>query len=57
MANAAEAEKAMEAIVQLGDGDPESAHQQADGILFGLLRDLGYLDLLALYERVPKWYA
>lgn len=55
--NLLQAEKDMEAVLLLGDADPEVAHGQADEILCRALRLLGYRRLVALYEDVPKWYA
>ena len=37
--------------------DLEDAHVQADGILCDLLAQLGYIDVVDAYERIPKWYA
>lgn len=38
-------------------GDPELDHKRADNILCRFLRDLGYDDLVDLYEQVEKYYA
>jgi hypothetical protein len=52
-----QAEKDMEAVLLMGDGDPEVSHGEADAILCRALKLLGYRHLVDLYERVPKWYA
>jgi hypothetical protein len=38
-------------------GDPETAHQTADGVLCDLLTELGYKVVVNEYYKVPKWYA
>lgn len=38
-------------------GDTEAAHADADKVLCTLLIALGYADVVAEYEGVPKWYA
>lgn len=40
-----------------GNGDIESAHSSADEVLCRLLKELGYDDVVAEYEKVEKWYA
>jgi hypothetical protein len=37
--------------------DTECAHAEADALLCQLLQELGYLDIVEEYRRVPKWYA
>ena len=37
--------------------DTESAHVAADELLCDLLSSLWYVELVAAYRRVPKWYA
>ena len=37
--------------------DQEMAHIEADYIICKLLIDLGYEDVVKLYDKVPKWYA
>ena len=37
--------------------DKESAHGDADDILIEVLTELGYDELVRLWEIVPKWYA
>jgi hypothetical protein len=38
-------------------GDTEADHIGADGVLCQLLETLGFGDVVAEYEKVPKWYA
>jgi len=40
-----------------GKGDPESQHSLADDILCEALKYLGAEELVAEWEKVPKWYA
>jgi hypothetical protein len=37
--------------------DPEAAHSEADDVLCGLLKSLGYADVVAEWEKVERWYA
>lgn len=50
-----------EAIEQMKEcvnsGDTEVAHLDADNILCDVLTQLGYKELVDLYEKVKKWYA
>ncbi len=46
----------LEECVRIGD-DPERAHGDADAVLCLLLTELGYADVVAAWEKVPKWYA
>ncbi len=50
-----------EAIAKLkalqGRGDTEAQHGDADEVLCDLLKTLGYADVVAEWEEVPKWYA
>ncbi len=39
------------------DGDKEESHVQADDEMCALLVDLGYLNGVAWFKRMPKWYA
>jgi hypothetical protein len=51
----------MKAIARLKelqrDGDIERAHGDADKVLCELLTTLGYADVVAEWDEVPKWYA
>jgi len=38
-------------------GDTESDHAKADDVLCDLLSELGYHDVVELYDRIDKWYA
>ena len=50
-----------EAVEQMkecvNNGDFEVAHLDADNILCDVLTQLGYKELVDLYEKVHKWYA
>ena len=37
--------------------DTEVAHINADAVLCDVLTQLGYKELVDLYEKVKKWYA
>ncbi len=38
--------------------DPEQVHCRADGLLCKFLENLGYLDIVKVYDAIePKWYA
>ena len=51
-------EQYMERMKDVGNnGDLEVAHIDADGILCELLIELGYGELIELYNEVDKWYA
>ncbi len=39
------------------NSDKEADHSEADDILCDLLKRLGYGDVVAAWEKVPKWYA
>ena len=47
--------KAMDDCVE--EDDYEEAHSEADDILCAFLIDLGYVELVAKYYEVGKWYA
>jgi hypothetical protein len=40
-----------------GYGDKEFAHSYSDEVLCKLLKQLGYADVVAEWEKVDKWYA
>lgn len=53
-------EKALLALsdaLELGKGDPEIAHVNADEVLCELLKSLGFSDVVKEFKKVPKWYA
>ena len=37
--------------------DPEVMHGKADDLVCELLKSLGYLEGLKIYEKMEKWYA
>lgn len=41
----------------VNNGDTEVAHLDADNILCDVLTQLGYKELVDLYDKVKKWYA
>lgn len=41
----------------VNNGDTEVAHLDADNILCDVLTQLGYKELVDLYEKVKNWYA
>lgn len=41
----------------VNNGDTECGHIEADYILCDVLTQLGYKELVDLYEKVKKWYA
>jgi len=43
--------------LQNENGDIEVQHSMADAILCGLLKALGYDDVVEAWAKVPKWYA
>lgn len=38
-------------------GDTESVHGYGDDLLAELLTELGYGDIVAIWKKLPKWYA
>jgi hypothetical protein len=38
-------------------GDIESAHIRMDAIMCRVLKELGYKDGIAVFEKQPRWYA
>lgn len=55
--NNEQAYEALEQIKDRGTGDPEQSHQEADQILCDLLTQLGYEDVVRMYQSITKWYA
>lgn len=41
----------------VNNGATEVAHINADAVLCDVLTQLGYKELVDLYEKVKKWYA
>lgn len=52
-----EAKAKLQDIIDNNGGDLEAAHLEADDIITDLLFSLGYEDVVALWLKVPKWYA
>jgi hypothetical protein len=49
--------KAIEKLRDCASDDIEARHMRSDDILCELLRQLGYLEVVDEYEKLPKWYA
>jgi hypothetical protein len=47
----------MKKIANEADEDRENAHMEADDLLCSFLLELGYTELVELYESFGKWYA
>ena len=47
---------ALESIVN-NNNDPEADHEEADTILCEFLSELGYDDIVNLFQQINKWYA
>lgn len=43
--------------LQIYGYDTEADHSTADRILCELLKALGYEDVVAAWDKIPKWYA
>ena len=41
----------------LDDGDEEIGHIECDGVLCDLLNELGFGEIVEIYERQEKWYS
>ena len=46
----------LESIINNQD-DVEDDHREADQVLCELLSELGYDDVVNLYQQIEKWYA
>lgn len=44
-------------IMQMKCLHSEYEHDEADFILCSLLEELGYIELVELYRKLPKWYS
>lgn len=40
-----------------GDNDPESSHEEADALMCGMLKELGYRDGVKIFEEMEKYYS
>jgi hypothetical protein len=50
--------EAIKRIKQFVDcGDNELAHSEADKVLCELLKNLGYKEVVDVWEKIDKWYA
>lgn len=54
--NNEQAYEALERIKDRGVTDTEEDHREADQILCSLLMNLGYEDVVRVYESITKWY-
>lgn len=50
-------EKYLELMKSVGDDDPECGHCMADDHLCELLKELGYGDVVDVFDDLTKWYA
>ena len=50
-------EQALNELCHIDNSDQELAHVEADNILCALLVSLGYSDIVAEYDKIPKWFA
>lgn len=41
---------------QVGGWDKESEHMNADGLLCDLLEELGFEEVVEVYNEIEKWY-
>ena len=49
--------KEMRKLVEISQDDPEEAHYLADEILCELLCELGYDEIVDIFDNINKWYA
>ena len=49
--------KYVEKLRETKQGDKEAAHESADRLLTELLKELGYREVVQVYENIPKWYS
>lgn len=47
----------LSALKELVGGDNEISHCRADEILCAFLRELGYGEIVDVFESIDKWYA
>jgi len=43
--------------IQVLNKDQEDAHINADEVLKDILHDMGYWDIVEVYNTIAKWYA
>ena len=56
--NSEQYKKLVEKMQDCIDGDDyEDVHYEADNILCKLLRELGYTEIVEMFEEVGKWYS
>lgn len=46
-----------EAMIALETGDTESDHAKADDLMCKVLKELGYIGGVKVFETMMKWYA
>ena len=49
--------KEMRKLVKMSQSDPEEAHYLADEILCEILYELGYDEIVDIFDNIRKWYA
>ena len=47
----------MYTLVKMSQDDPEVAHYRADNILCEVLIELGYDELVGIFNIIRKWYS
>lgn len=50
-------EKYLKQMKECNNYGTEEGHSQADGLLCGLLEELGYTELVEIYQNLEKWYS
>ena len=45
-----------QAVAELSNMKTQSEHGEADSLLCLVLIKLGYKDIVAAYDKIPKWY-
>jgi len=43
--------------IYAGEYDTEEAHLDADGLMCDLLKELGFNEMVKIFEDTAKWYA
>ena len=55
--NPKEFERKIKGIIKECEDDPEEMHRELDGLMEDTLKDLGYMEGIALIQNVDRWYA
>jgi len=54
--NPQEFERKIKGIIKECEDDPEEMHRELDGLMEDTLKDLGYIEGIALIQNVDRWY-